>query len=72
MVQPGQRLGFAGEAFGKARVVPDARRQDLERHDAVQLLLPRLIDRAHAAAADELEDFELRKLRAPTPRCLAA
>ena len=63
MVQLGQRLGFAGEAFGERRIVADAGREDFQRDDAVQLLLPRLVNRAHAAFADEFEDFQLRKQR---------
>ena len=41
----------------------DAGRQNLQRHDAVEFFLPRLVDRAHAAPADELDDFKLRKFR---------
>ena len=62
MIELRQRLGFAGEAFGKRGVVADAGRQNFQRDDAVQFLLPRLVNRAHAALADEFEDFELRKL----------
>ena len=63
MIELRQRLGFAGEALGKRRIVTNAGRKNFQRDDAVQLFLPRLIDRAHAAFADEFEDFELRKLR---------
>ena len=63
MIELRQRLGLAGEAFGKRGIVADAGRKNFQRDDAVELLLPRLIDRAHAAFADEFEDFELRKLR---------
>ena len=63
MIQLRQRLGFAGEAFGERGVIADAGRKNLERDDAVQFLLPRLVNRAHAALADEFEDFELGKFR---------
>ena len=36
-------------------------RQDLHGHQPVQFLLPGLVDRPHAAAAEEFEDFQLRK-----------
>ena len=61
MVELGQRLGLAGEAFGKGRVVADARRQDFQGDDAVERLLPGFVDRAHAALADESQDFQLGK-----------
>ena len=61
MVQAGQGAGFAVEPLGKARVAGRRRRQDLQRHQPVQARLARLIDGAHAALADELEDFELGK-----------
>ena len=63
MIELRQRLGLAGEALGKRGIVADAGRQNFQRDDAVQLFLPRLIDRAHAALADEFEDFELRKFQ---------
>ena len=59
MVQAGQGAGFAVEPLGKAGVACCGRRQDLQRHQPVQGRLPGLIDRAHAALADELKDFEL-------------
>ena len=64
MIELGQRLGFAGEAFGKRGIPADAGRKNLQGHNAVQLLLPGLIDRAHAALADEFQNFQLGKLRA--------
>jgi len=59
----GQCPGFARETFGKCRVIADAGRKDFQRHQAVELFLPRLINRSHAAFADEFEDFQLRKFR---------
>ena len=61
MIQLGQRLGFTGESFGKCGVVADSGRKDFQRDDAIQLLLARLVNRAHAAFADEFEDFQLRE-----------
>ena len=63
MIEFRQRLGLAGEALGKRGIVADAGRKNFQRHHAVELLLPRFINRAHAAFADEFEDFELRKFR---------
>jgi hypothetical protein len=59
MTEPRQSLGLAGEAFGEGRVVPDTGRQNLEGDDPVQFLLARLIDRAHAAPANQAEQVEL-------------
>src|SRR5207248_5839763 len=43
-------------------------RQDLESHQPVELLLPRLVDGAHAALAEELEDFQLGEVRCQVRR----
>ena len=61
MAELRQRAGFAGEALGKIQVAAGTRRQDFQRDEPVQRRLARLIDRAHAALADEFEDFELGK-----------
>ncbi len=61
MIQFGERAGLAIEAFDKVRTRRCLRRQDFQRHDAVQRRLPRPIDRAHAAFANERKNFELRK-----------
>ena len=39
----------------------DLRREDLQGHQPVQFLLPGLVDGAHAAFAEQFEDFELGK-----------
>ena len=62
VVQPGQRLGLARNRsanFGSASCL---RRQDLQRHQPVQLGLAGLVNHAHAAAAEAFEDFELREV----------
>ncbi len=62
MVQAREGFGFAGESFGEGGIVADARRQYLERNETIQLFLARLINSsAHAAFADERQEFELRK-----------
>ena len=61
MVQAGQGAGFAVEALGETGVAGRGGRQDLQRHQAVESGLAGLIDGAHAALADELQDFELGK-----------
>ena len=63
MVQLRERLGFAREASGERGVMTDAGRKNFQRHQAVQFLLPRLVNRAHAALADKFKDFELREQR---------
>ena len=61
VIELGQRPGFTGEPFGKRGVISNRGRQDLERHDAVEFLLPCFIDRSHSAAADQFDEFELRE-----------
>ena len=63
MIQLGERLGFAREASGECGIMADAGRKNFERDKAIQFLLPRLVNRAHAAFADEFQDFELREQR---------
>ena len=55
MDQPGQRARFAVEPLGKTRAARGLRRQDFQRHQPVQRRLARLIDRAHAALANEVQ-----------------
>ena len=62
MMQPREHLPLALEAPGERRVALRERcRQQLQRDEPVQLRLPRLEDRAHAACADQREHLELRK-----------
>ena len=62
MVEPRQRLRLARETLGKARVFLLLAGQDFQRHEAVEPRLARLIDHAHAAAAQAFKDFQLREL----------
>ena len=62
VVQLGERLGLAREAFGEGSVLADARRQNLERDNAVKFLLAGLIDGPHAPLSDQAKDFKLGKL----------
>jgi len=61
MVQFRQGLGFARKALGKSAVLPNAGRQNFQRHHAVKFLLPRLVNRTHATPPDQLDDVQLRK-----------
>ncbi len=61
MVQTRQGAGLAVEPFGKAGIAGDRRWQYLQGNETVQGWLARLVNRAHAALADEAEDFELGK-----------
>src|SRR5262249_42738567 len=63
VLQARQRAGFTDKTLGEGRVVAGLVRQDLQGHEAVELDLPRLVDRAHAAVADQPDDFELREMR---------
>src|SRR5208337_2839566 len=53
---------LAGKSVGELRIIHTLRREQFERNKAVQRLLPRLIDHAHAAAPETFQDFELRKM----------
>ena len=52
MVQGGERPGLALEADDAVRVGPEHRRQNLDRHVAIELRVARAIDLAHPAAAE--------------------
>src|SRR5207244_6089156 len=57
MIELGKRAGLAGEPFGEGRVV--AVRQHLQCDHAVQSRLPGLVDRSHAACAEQFDNFQL-------------
>ena len=63
MIQRRERLRLVREALRKLRIVHPLRREQLQRDEAVERFLPRLVDDPHAAAAEAFEDFELRKVR---------
>src|SRR6266851_670440 len=68
MLEPGYRLDLdteAGQLF-RERI----REHHLESHNAVELLLPRLINDAHAAAAQTSQDL-VAGHRGPAPGCLS-
>ena len=62
VIEPGQSAGLAGKPLGKGRVFGRFRRDHLQGHDPVEILLPGLIYGSHAAAAQEFHNFELRKV----------
>ena len=57
MVELGHGPGLRVEALDKGRLLGGLGREDLEGHDAVEGLLAGLVDHAHAALAQELEDL---------------
>src|SRR5205085_11733542 len=61
MHEPGQRPCFTVDSFGKSGGAGHTRRQDFQGDEAIQSALAGLIDRAHAAFADQGNDFELRE-----------
>ena len=63
VVEPGQESGFAVEAFRKGGVARERLRQELERHQAIELWLARLIHQPHAALANQFDDLQLWKSR---------
>ena len=58
-----QCAGLAGKTFGKRGIAGDGGGQDFQGDDPVEFGLPRLVNRAHAAAANEFEDFQRREKR---------
>jgi hypothetical protein len=56
MIQRGDGLGLAVEAFTELRVARKVWRQDLERDRAVQPRIPRRVDFADSARADARGD----------------
>ena len=59
VAQLGEGARLAGEALGKGRVGGHVAGEDLERHDPIERTLAGLVDDAHAALADQLEDLEV-------------
>jgi hypothetical protein len=57
VIQPSKDLGFALEARQSLWVAGEGFRQNLERHVALQLGIPRAVYLAHTSRADECEDF---------------
>jgi hypothetical protein len=64
MVELGQRARLLGEAFRKPGRLANRCWQYFQGDKAVQLSLPSFVDGAHAAAADQCEQRELRKMSA--------
>ena len=62
MVQVGGRLGLVVEAGHLLAVQDRSKRQHFQGHAAVQRHLPRLVDHAHAAAADLPHDRVIAQL----------
>ena len=62
MAEHGHRPGLAGEPLGKGRVLADLRREDFQRHQPIEPFLPGLVDHAHAAAAHQFQDLQVREM----------
>ena len=63
MAEHGQRTGLAGEPLGKGGLAADRRREDFQGHQPIEVFLPGLVDHAHPAPADKLDDFKLGEQR---------
>ncbi len=61
MVEGSEDLRFACEAREPVRIEPRQRRENLERDVAVQLGVPRAIDLAHPAGAEQRDDLVVAK-----------
>ena len=61
VVQLGHRPRLAAETVGEVFVHADLQGQELDGDEPIQLDLPRLVHRAHAAATEHPEHFVLRK-----------
>ena len=62
VAEPGQHPGLAVEPLGERGRSRRFRPEDLQRHQPVEPRLPGLVDGAHAAVAQQLQDFELREM----------
>ena len=63
MVQRGERLRLLHESLLERRVGDALRGEELQRDETIESFLPRLVNHAHSAAAEALENFKLRKVR---------
>jgi len=63
MIELGERAGFTGEALGERRIAAPLGGQHLEGDESIELRLPGLVDSAHAALAEQAEDFQVREVR---------
>jgi hypothetical protein len=59
MVEPGQDQGLAAEAVAGDLVVEGARGQHLDGDIAIEMLVVRAVDHAHAALTQGLDDDEM-------------
>ena len=59
MIPLSQHTCLAGEAAGECRIAAEFGREDFQGDGAIQIRLTDLIDKTHAALADEFQDFEL-------------
>jgi hypothetical protein len=69
MIQFRERPGFASEALRERGVATRFRGQDFQRDDPIELRLAGLVNDAHAAAANQFQDFELGKVLGQLGRC---
>jgi hypothetical protein len=67
-MQSGRRLRFAAEALHRLAGQPQAARQDLKRHLAVERHLPCRVHHPHAAAAQLAHHLEVAEPRAARVR----
>ena len=63
MRQASQGPGLACETFRERRVAAPLGRQDFEGHQPIELELPGLVHGTHAALADQVQNFQLGKVR---------
>ena len=63
MIQRGERLRFARETLGEFRIGHALGREEFQRDEPVERLLPRLVNDAHSPAPEEFENLQLRKQR---------
>jgi hypothetical protein len=63
MIQRGERLRLALKVPGELLIIRPFRCEQFQRDESVQQFLPCLIDHAHAATAQALDDIQLREVR---------
>ena len=63
VIERGERMRLLFKACGELRIIRTLRGEQFERDEAVQRLLPRLVNDAHASTSEACQDFKLRKVR---------
>ena len=62
LAQRCERMCFLFKPCRELRIICTLWREQLQRDEAIQRFLPRLVNHTHAATTEALDDFELREV----------